>query len=197
MLSTIGPIVRLQVQRGALKVGEKGSRRYHTEPIIAVERLRVTPDGAVGLAADGDILDAHHRDHPLHKNDDGVHGLSIGFTAHYALIQQRFGAHVSVGTAGENLIVETDRRLTLDAVQRGLIVLDASGGEKGRLTQIEIAHPCKAFTGFALRHELVPPDAFKKSLQFLDGGLRGFYCTWAGKPTVLETGDVVAMADDQ
>ena len=194
MSSTIGPIVRLQVQRDALKVGEKGSRRYHIEPIITVAQLRVTPDGAVGLAPDGDILDAHHRDHPLHKNDDGVHGLSIGFTTHYTAMQQRFGPHVSVGAAGENLIVEAARRFTLADVERGLVVFDAAGVEKGRLTRVEIAHPCKAFTGFALRHETVPPDAFKQSMQFLDGGLRGFYCTWAGRPTVLEAGDVVATA---
>ena len=71
---------------------------------------------------------------------------------------------------------------------------DAAGAEKGRLTQVEIAHPCKPFTGFALRHETVPPETFKQSLQLLDGGLRGFYCTWAGEPAVLEPGDVVARA---
>ncbi len=194
MPSTIGPIVLLQVQRGALKVGEKGAKRYHTDPIIGVPRLRVTRDGAVGLAADGDILDAHHRDHPLHKNDDGVHGLSVGFTAHYGVMQQRFGPHLTLGAAGENLVVETARRIALADVEHGLVVLDAAGAEKGRLTAIEIAHPCKAFTGFALRHETVPPDAFKQSLQFLDGGLRGFYCTWADAPAVLERGDVLATA---
>jgi hypothetical protein len=192
MRSTIGPIVLLQVQQAALKVGEKGAKRYHTEPIARVPQLRVTRDGVVGLAPDGEILDAHHRDHPLHKNDDGVHGISVGFTSHYAVMRQRFGPHLALGVAGETLIVETDRRMSLADVQGGLVVRDAAGTEKGRLTQVEIAHPCKAFTGFALRHETVPADAFKQSLQFLDGGLRGFYCTWAGEPGVLEPGDVVA-----
>jgi len=194
MPSPIGPIVLLQVQRGALKVGEKGARRYHTEPIAGVPRLRVTGAGVIGLAADGEILDAHHRDHALHKNDDGVHGISVGFTAHYGVMQQRFGPHLVLGSAGETLIVETTRRMTLADVKRGLVVRGAAGAEKGRFTQVEIAHPCKAFTGFALRHETVPPEAFKASLQFLDGGLRGFYCTWAGEPAVLEPGDVVATA---
>jgi hypothetical protein len=192
MPSPIGPIVRLQVQRAALKVGQKGAKRYHTDPIVGVSRLRVTRDGVVGLSADGDILDAHHRDHPLHKNDDGLHGISVGFTAHYGVMQQRFGAHLAVGVAGETLIVDTVRRMALADVEGGFAVLDAAGTEKGRLTHVQIAHPCKAFTGFALRHEIVPPEAFKASLQFLDGGVRGFYCTWAGEPTVLQTGDVLA-----
>lgn len=192
MPSPIGPIVRLQVQRAALKVGAKGAKRYHTEPIVGVSQLRVTRDGVVGLTADGDLLDAHHRDHPLHKNDDGLHGVSVGFTAHYGVMQQRFGTHLAVGVAGETLIVETARRIALADVEGGLAVLDAAGAEKGRLTQVQIAHPCKAFTGFALHNEIVPPEAFKESLQFLDGGLRGFYCTWAGEPAVLEAGDVLA-----
>ena len=192
MPSILGPIVLLQVQRAALKLGAKGARRYHTEPIVGVPRLRVTREGVVGLAAEGEILDAHHRDHPLHKNDDGVHGISVGFTAHYAVMRQRFGPHLVLGSAGESLIVETGRRITLADVDPGLVVLDAAGLEKGRLTQVQVAHPCKAFTGFALRRETVPPEDFKQSLQFLDEGLRGFYCTWAGEPAVLEPGDVGA-----
>ena len=59
----------------------------------------------MGLAAEGEILDAHHRDHPLHKNDDGVHGVSVGFTSHYGVMQQRFGPHPVLGSAGETLLV--------------------------------------------------------------------------------------------
>lgn len=192
MPSIIGPIVLLQVQRGALKLGAKGARRYHPDAIIGVPRLRVTRDGAVGLDADGEILDAHHRNHALHKNDDGVHGVSVGFTSHYAVMQRHFGPHLTLGSAGETLIVDTTRRMTLADVEPGLVVRDAAGVEKGRLTQIEVAHPCKPFTGFALRHATVPPDVFKASLQFLDGGLRGFYCTWTGEPAVLQQGDLLA-----
>ncbi len=194
MPSIIGPIVQLQIQRGSLKVGEKGAKQYLTDPIMAVERLRLTRDGVAGLENGREILDAHHRTHPLRKNEDGGHGVSVGFTSHYRAMQQRFGAHLAVGSAGENIIVEAQRRLEPAEVAAGFVILDASGREKGRLVDVAVAHPCKPFTGFAHRSEAVAPEVFKASLQFLDGGMRGFYCTWAAENTVIERGDVVVLA---
>src|SRR3989304_10217301 len=66
----IGPIVQLQVQRGPLKVGEKGAKRYVTDPVAVLERLRVSLDGVVGLDGGQEILDAHHREPVLRKNDN-------------------------------------------------------------------------------------------------------------------------------
>ncbi|MBI2614791.1 MAG: hypothetical protein HYW52_03755 [Gemmatimonadetes bacterium] len=179
MPSIIGPIVQLQVQRGALKVGEKGAKRYVTDPIV-------------GLDGGEEILDAHHRAHVLRKNEDGVHGVSVGFTSHYRAMQQRFGGHLRVGCAGENIIVEASRRMEPVEVRAGFVILDSAGREKGRLVDLAVAHPCKPFTGFAHRGEAVPPEVFKESLQFLDGGTRGYYCTWVGDPTLLEKGDLLA-----
>ncbi|MBI2071745.1 MAG: hypothetical protein HYW06_01195 [Gemmatimonadetes bacterium] len=192
MPSIIGPIVQLQVQRGPLKVGEKGAKRYVTDPIAVLERIRVSRDGVVGLDGGEEILDAHHRAHVLRKNEDGVHGVSVGFTSHYRAMQQRFGGHLRVGCAGENIIVEASRRLEPVEVGAGFVILDSAGREKGRLVDLAVAHPCKPFTGFAHRGEAVPPEGFKESLQFLDGGTRGYYCTWAGDPTLLEKGDLLA-----
>lgn len=194
MPAIIGPIVQLQVQLGPLKVGEKGAKRYLTDPIAVMERLRVGPDGVVGLDRGEEILDAHHRQHALRKNEDGVHGVSVGFTSHYRAMQQRFGEHLRVGCAGENIIVEATGRLDPAEVASGFVVLDAAGREKGRLVDLAVAHPCKPFTGFALRGEAVPPEVFKESLQFLDGGTRGFYCTWSSQngPAVVERGDLLA-----
>jgi hypothetical protein len=193
MPSILGPIVRLQVQRGPLKLGEKGAKRYVTDAITALGRLRVTRDGVVGLDGDEEILDVHHRTHQLRKNEDGAHGVSVGFTSHYRAMQQRFGEHLRVGCAGENIIVETSRRVDPAEVDAGFMVLDSAGGAKGRLVNLAVAHPCKPFTGFAHRGAAVPPEVFKQSLQFLDGGTRGFYCTWDGEPTVIEVGDVLAV----
>ena len=194
MPSILGPIVRLQVQRGALKLGEKGAKRYATDLITALERVRVTPDGVVGLSDHTEILDAHHRTHQLRKNEDGAHGVSVGFTAHYRAMRERFGDHVQVGCAGENIIVQTSRRVDPADIGGGaFIVLDSAGVEKGRLVNVVVARPCKPFTGFAHRDEAVPPDVFKQSLQFLDGGTRGFYCTWDSGPTVIELGDLLAI----
>ncbi len=194
MPSIIGPIVQLQVQRGPLKVGEKGAKQYLTDPIAVLQRLRVSPDGVVGLDGGEEILDAHHRAHALRKNEDGVHGVSVGFTAHYRAMRQRFGEHMLVGCAGENIIVETARRVEPTEVGSGFVILDPGGQEKGRLVDLAVAHPCKPFTGFAHRGEAVPAAAFKESLQFLDGGMRGFYCTWAGEAAVLQLGDMLALA---
>jgi hypothetical protein len=195
MATVIGPIVELQIQRSQLKIGEKGARVYHTDPIVAVERLRVSREGIIGVQHGTELLDAHHRDHPLHKNDDGVHGVSVGFTSHYGIMQRRFGPHLRLGCAGENIIVQSERRFELPDVERGFVILDQAERPKGRLEDIAIAHPCKPFTGFAHRNEVVAPEVLKESLQFLDGGLRGFYCTWVAneEPAIVERGDLLAL----
>jgi hypothetical protein len=193
MPSIIGPIIRLQIQRGALKVGEKGAKRYLTDPIQSFPQLRLSRDGVTALESGGETLDAHHRAHPLRKNEDGVHGVSVGFTGHYHTMQQRFGAHMTVGCAGENIIVDAQRRLALEDVAAGFVILDPSGREKGRLLEVAVAHPCKPFTGFALRNTPVATDVFQDSLRLLDGGMRGYYCTWIGEPTTIEVGDAVAV----
>lgn len=194
MLSIIGPIVQLQVQLGPLKVGEKGAKRYTTDRIAGLQRVWVSRDGVTGLDGGEERLDAHHRAHALRKNDDGGHGVSVGFTSHYRAMQRRFGEHMRVGCAGENIIVEASRRVEPAEVAAGFVILDPAGREKGRLGEVAVAHPCKPFTGFAHRGEAVPPAVFKESLQFLDEGMRGFYCTWAGEPAVLELGDRLALA---
>ena len=194
MPTIVGPIVQLQIQRGPLKVGEKGAKRYTTDPIAVLERLRVSPDGVVGLDGGEEILDAHHRSHVLRKNEDGVHGVSVGFTSHYRAMRQHFGEHMHLGCAGENLIVETSRRLEPNEAGAGFVLLDPAGREKGHLVSVEVAHPCKPFTGYAHRGEAVPPEVFKESLQLLDGGTRGYYCTWAGEPAVVQLGDRLALA---
>ncbi len=193
MPSIIGPIIQLQIQLGPLKVGEKGAKRYLTDPITVVPRLQLTRDGVAGLEDGREVLDAHHRAHPLRKNDDGGHGVSVGFTSHYRDMQARFGAHLAVGCAGENIIVEAARRLEPTEVAAGFMILDPSGREKGRLVDLAVAHPCKPFTGFALRNAAVAPEVFKESLQFLDEGMRGFYCTWGADITVIERGDLLAI----
>lgn len=195
MPTILGPIVRLQIQKSPLKVGEKPNRRYVPDPITAVDCLIATRAGVVGVANGTEVLDVHHRDHPALKNDDGRHGVSIGFTAHYAEMRGRFGDHLTIGCAGENLLVETNRRYSLDDLGRGLVLLDRQRCEKARLTDVEVAHPCRPFTGFAHRHETVAPEVLKESLAFLDGGTRGFYCTLLAEkePVVIEPGDLVAL----
>jgi len=191
-MRTIGTVARLQIQRGSLKRGEKPTRLYDPAPLLAVPALNVTPDGALGGSADGTwIVDVHHRAHPSTKNEDGLHGISLGFTSHYAAMRDHFGDRVEVGCAGENIIATSDRRFTYDELAGGVAILAPDGAERVRLKVLQVAHPCRPFTGWALGKQ-VEPEELKKHLQFLDGGMRGFYCVGEGVGTV-SLGDSIAI----
>jgi hypothetical protein len=192
-MRTIGTVTRLQIQRESLKTGEKPTRRYDPGPLLAVPRLNITADGALGARPDGEwIVDVHHRAHPHTKNEDGLHGISLGFTSHYAAMREHFGDRLEVGCAGENIIAETDRRITYEELAGGIAILAPDGGERVRLKVLQVAHPCRPFTGWALGKH-VEPEELKRHLQFLDGGMRGFYCVGEGSGTV-SLGDQVVMS---
>jgi len=188
----IGTVARLQIQRGSLKSGEKPTRRYDPAPLLSVPKLNVTPAGALGAIEDGAwVVDVHHRAHPHTKNEDGLHGISLGFTSHYDAMREHFGARVVVGCAGENIIAETDGRFTYEDLVEGVAILTPEGKERVRLRVLEVAHPCRPFTGWALGKQ-VEPEELKRHLQFLDGGMRGFYCVGEGTGTV-SLGDQIAL----
>jgi MOSC domain-containing protein len=190
-MRTIGTITRLQIQRESLKTGAKPTRRYDPSPLLSVPQLNVTPDGALG-ARDGEwIVDVHHRAHPLTKNEDGLHGISLGFTSHYDAMRERFGARIDVGCAGENIIATASKRLAYEELAEGVVILSPEGTERVRLRVLQVAHPCRPFTGWALG-KTVEPDELKTHLQFLDGGMRGFYCVGEGRGTV-SLGDSIAI----
>jgi len=184
----LGPIVRLQIQRSSLKTGERPMRTYDPAPLLAVPRLAVSPDGVLGAADGGSwIVDVHHRGHPATKNDDGLHGVSVGFTGHYGEMRKRFGARLTVGCAGENLIAETAGVLQFDDLREGLAIVAPDGTERLRLRVLEVAHPCRPFTGWALGGT-VEAHVMKEQLQFLEGGMRGYYCVAEGTG-IVEIGD--------
>ncbi|MGH7531602.1 MAG: MOSC domain-containing protein [Gemmatimonadales bacterium] len=195
-MHAIGTIVRLQIQRASLKTGDKPQRRYDPAPLLAVPRLQVTPDGVLGAARDADawIVDVHHRAHPATKNEDGLHGVSVGFTSHYAALRERFGERIAVGCAGENIIIAATRRFAFEDLQHGLAIVDADGGERVRLNVLDVARPCRPFTGWALGQQ-VEPEVLKDSLRFLDAGMRGFYCLGVGNGTVSIGDQVVVLQD--
>jgi len=191
-MRSIGTVARLQIQRGSLKTGEKPTRLYDPAPLLSVPALNVTPDGALGGTPDGSwIVDVHHRGHPHTKNEDGLHGVSLGFTSHYAAMRQHFGDRVEVGCAGENIIATTDRRFTYEELAGGVAIVAPDGQERVRLRVLQVAHPCRPFTGWALGKQ-VEPEELKKHLQFLDNGMRGFYCVGEGVGTV-SLGDQIAI----
>ena len=185
----LGPIVRLQIQRSSLKTGERPQRSYDPTPLLAVPRLALSPDGALGASDGAWLVDVHHRGHPATKNEDGLHGISVGFTGHYGAMRRRFGERLTVGCAGENVIADTAGQLQFDDVAGGLAIVAPDGTERVRLRVLEVAHPCRPFTGWALGGT-VEAAVLKEQLQFLEGGMRGFYCTAEGSGTV-EVGDLL------
>jgi hypothetical protein len=106
-------------------------------------------------------------------------------------MRERFGDRLVVGCAGENIIAATDRALTYDELTGGVAILAPDGQERVRLRVLQVAHPCRPFTGWALGKQ-VEPDVLKSHLQFLEGGMRGFYCVGEGAGTV-SVGDQIAI----
>jgi hypothetical protein len=184
----IGRLVQLQIQRSSLKTGEKPNRVYDPAPLLSVDELWVSPDGILGRRPEGSwVVDVHHRAHPQTKNEDGLHGISVGFTGHYAEMRERFGQRITPGCAGENLIAETAGRIDLDQIAGGLAVLGPDGTEKLRFDVLKVAHPCRPFTGWALGRRVEPED-LKRHLQFLDDGTRGYRLQTAAT-AVVSVGD--------
>jgi hypothetical protein len=184
-MKLIGMIQRLQIQREPLKVGERPTRHYDPSPLLAVEGLLLTPEGAIGLLDDGgQLIDVHHARHPRTRHS-GVNGLSIGFTGHYDQMRAYFGADLPDGVAGENILVEYADLVDLTALRPRLAIEDDFSGDRIYLTGIRVAAPCVEFTRFAAGEDL-DADAMKGALQFLDNGLRGFYVTLEpGQDTVI------------
>ena len=83
------------------------------------------------------------------------------------------------------------RRKRANHTVEGVAILTPEGKERVRLRVLQVAHPCRPFTGWALGKQ-VEPEELKRHLQFLDGGMRGFYCVGEGTGTV-SLGDQIAL----
>jgi hypothetical protein len=191
----IGTIVRLQVQESSLKVGTK-PRRYDPAPIHSVPAISLSAAGVIGLAENGErIVDVHHREHPSSKNRGGENGISLGFTAHYLAMRQRFGQHLADGSAGENILIEADRQFQVEELAAGVVVEDTVGRQL-ELRPVIVAAPCVEFSRYALKFpDDIRPDAtVTEALRFLNAGIRGFYAAYTGEPAVVEIGARVFLA---
>jgi hypothetical protein len=176
----IGLIKHVQLQRASLKQGQRPQRYYDPAPLLVVERLRLEGGGVSALNADGQpITDIHHAAHPETKQQRGINGISVGFTSHYRAIRDRYGAHLTDGCAGENILVESDQVWSIDDLGAGLVI-ECADGRLVRLDGLVVAAPCVEFSRFAhLSADPLTPDQLRTTLQFLDGGMRGFYARLA------------------
>ena len=138
----------------------------------------------------GEVCGCVSIEHPQSRNSDGVNDLAVGFTGHYARMRARNGLHLSDGCAGDNILVKASSgdQIDLATVQHGLAIQSAANGEWVRLQQVALALPSVELSGYAARQP--GPEAMQAALQFLDHGLRGFYCVFEG-PAVAR----VALGD--
>lgn len=172
----IGTVAQVQVQRESLKIGSRPERRYDPAGLVAVARAVLTPRGVVGFSAQGArLLDIHHADHPDTHNRDGSNALSLGFTAHYRILQERYGGHLFLGCGGENLIVESARAFSLEDLSGTLILENGESGARAHLAVRQAMEPCREFSHFVNRtDDPLPSDVLRSTLASLRHGRRGF-----------------------
>ena len=192
-MKLVGEIVRLQIQKESLKRGERPYRIYSTDNIQTVQALHLTPKGVMGRQNGLEQLDVHHTDHPRSRSR-GDNGISLGFTSHYGRMRQRFGDHLTIGCAGENIIVETAVSFTLNHLTNGIIIQTADG-QQIHLNQVAVMLPCLPFSKFSLQTANPPAERLKETLQFLDNGMRGFSAVLMGETAVVHPGDKLFLAD--
>lgn len=192
----IGTIQQVQVQTGKLKQGEAPNRYYEPKFIQVMDALLLTPQGAVGLTDDGGrIVDIHNTTHPTTRNN-GDNAISIGFNTHYSRMRERFGAHLTDGVAGENIVITADEAFTA-ADLAGVVIIE-SAGQQGRFSIVKWHAPCNEFSTFCTtQNQRRPePEVLKAALQFLSNGMRGYSIAPYPDVPVFEVraGDVVYLA---
>lgn len=187
---SIGKIVRLQLQRSALTLGQRPHRYYDPSALQEAPQLTLSPGGVSASLPNGLLMDVHHSAHPDSLNDGGENGISVNFTWHYDAMRQRFGAHLWDGCGGENILIACHEQLTQARLAGGMVVQTADG-KLIRLKQIVVAHPCNPFSRYVSGGNGEPDDV-KRALQFLDHGMRGFYCA-VEEPGMISVGDEVLL----
>lgn len=191
----IGRIKQVQIQRTALKLGEKPHRYYDPSSLLVVEKLFLTPRGVSGVIAAGEqLIDVHNMDHPASRNAL-VNGVSLGFTSHYRAMRDRFGSHLVDGCAGENILVETLEEFQHEALGKRIAIQAQENGVLVYLERLKVAAPCIEFSRFALNELMpVPAEILRETLIFLDHGRRGYYATFAGEePFAIQAGDTLLV----
>ena len=185
MRERIGTIALLQIQRRRLK----SDGVYDPSPLLASDRMLLTGRGVLVAGGGGWMVDAHHASHPSMVYSKS-RTLSIGFTAHYDKMIERFGER-SLGFAGENIVIETERIWTLEDLAHG-VVLGLDAGEI-TLTDLQIARPCIPFTRFLTRRPQAAAEELQEELAFLENGTRGFVAatSFLDQPVEVKTGDEV------
>ena len=194
-MALLGTIQLLQIQRESLKVDDEHGRHYDPGPLLAVAQLKLTAGGVVGVTDTGEeIIDVHHTGHPRSRNR-ADNFVSMGFTAHYAMLHSRYGDHLTEGIAGENIIVACDQQITPEMLG-GRVVIETQAGVRLLLEDTLPIPPCEPFSRFAAGRDLAAPE-MKATLQYLSDGTRGFYMRASSEAdgALIQRGDQVYTVD--
>ena len=169
----VGQVVKLQVQRDRLRAGNV----YRLHNLAEVSALRLTPDGPIGFDGSSWVVDRHHRAHPSAVHYNPARALSIGFTSHYRYIWERFEP-IPLGAAGENLIVDTDRRVTLADLAGGIRIETFT--DSALIATAAIAEPCVPFTRLVTGRPDARASEIVEERTHLRRGIRGFVMALTG-----------------
>jgi hypothetical protein len=190
-MQKIGTVKFVQVQRESLKTMDGETRIFYTEPLQRAEKLRITPQGIVGIGTLGEeIVDVHSESHPRSRYR-GDNKISFGFLQNYERMRQRFGTHIKDGYAAESIVIDATIDISkLDLSRRFFL---QHGDTVIELKDVIPAPPCNEFSTYCL---IVPQcaDDVKAALQFLMNGTRGYYADLAvaGEYTV-QAGDTLLV----
>jgi len=194
-LRELGRVKITQVQPSGLIYEVSGGYRYDPSCRVEVNRLLVSARGVEGIDfQDQRMLDIHHADHPDSSNN-GNNGISIGFTSHYRKMRARFGDHLQDGTAGENIIIDTEQEIWLADLGQQVEFHNPQTGSILSLEVVKIAAPCDEFSHFAANSpdERIEAEKLKDILQFLGDGRRGFLLKMSGDGATgyIQPGDIL------
>jgi MOSC domain-containing protein YiiM len=191
----LGHVLLTQIQPKRLIIKTPSSSTYDPSILIEVPALYISKEGIEAVTPAGErTLDVHHAAHP-NTRYKGENDVSIGFTAHYDVMREKFGSHMTNGIAGENILVEYNKEVWLDDLGGQIAIENQETGEKALLDVNKYATPCKSFSHFAAKSEWgqLSADKLKDTLDFLGNGRRGFYLSISeGQETVtVRPGDRV------
>jgi hypothetical protein len=192
----IGHIRQLQIQIDGLKKGDGPDRIYDTGALQSIPAARLSVDGVTGLQDNRELLDVHHRLHHRSKHRQS-NAISFNFAQNYDHMRRKFRGDIILGCAGENLLIELIAGVDHETLMADLdasMVVENREGQQGKLSGFMVARPCVPFTEFVLNMDTKPlATDTKAALQFLDGGVRGYYSSWLGEPIIARIGAKVLI----
>jgi hypothetical protein len=178
-------IVRLQVQRGPVKIGKAPLRYYEPKALVPVVRIKAGPRGVRGITDEGEqVLDVHHQDHPQSRDRRGRAGILLMGTGDYIALRARYGDHLVDGIAGETILLDAPDGLAARDLPTTVTVNTAAGPVQ--LNDVRAADPCVEFSRFCWRQPSSPvvDDLIKQTLIDLDGGARGYRAVASTEATI-------------